>query len=406
MPLLKPEKLLNWSRFWCPRNVTYRLGNNGFLSDPVGEHGHILNPGLVRLSDVREPVVVLLGEPGMGKTSAVAQECDRIATSGEAVLAIDLLGAHTENSLRNKLSNCDTWKQWLAESYCLHLYLDAFDEGIGLNPSLPELLLQHLEGADMSRLRIRFVCRTGEWPEDVSKGLGELCLGTTQVSFLEIVPLRKCDVRLGAADANLNADEFLDAVEDRQVQALANRPITLRLLLQVYATSKALPTSQLQLYEQGCERLCSETNSRRLRTQKTQSILDARQRLSLASRIAAVMTLTTCPPMSPSFFLRGATSVVTFTLPAKRPRLIPSPPTTSDAHSEPGATVVACCRPASRFSLATATLVWWNGSTVLWMRLRSVRISQECSTRWTCPTSKLRSSRPPPSPAEKGIKRG
>ena len=82
-----------WKRYWCPRDGKYNLSLHGFLQDP-GEN-HLYNPDLVTLDDISEiPCLVLLGEPGIGKSRTMQAEKEAVNTKihekGDEALWIDL----------------------------------------------------------------------------------------------------------------------------------------------------------------------------------------------------------------------------------------------------------------------------------------------------------------------------
>ena len=61
-----------WKRFWCPREGEIFLTDRGYLADPdIG--GSYCNPLLVPFETIAdEHCLVLLGEPGIGKSTALA----------------------------------------------------------------------------------------------------------------------------------------------------------------------------------------------------------------------------------------------------------------------------------------------------------------------------------------------
>ena len=68
-------KTFDWKRFWAPRGSPTNLSDRGFLADPEGEWSKYLNPDLVTFEHLEKlPCVVLLGEPGIGKSWAIQQE--------------------------------------------------------------------------------------------------------------------------------------------------------------------------------------------------------------------------------------------------------------------------------------------------------------------------------------------
>ena len=79
-----PDRVYNWKRFWCPRTGYLNLSDGGYLYDPNSEWGHAYNPDVVTLeSIVHTPCLVLLGEPGIGKTYALTAEYEAVAAKIE-----------------------------------------------------------------------------------------------------------------------------------------------------------------------------------------------------------------------------------------------------------------------------------------------------------------------------------
>ena len=67
------EEEYNWQRFWCPYNGNVHL-DGGFLSDPTSKWGKIYNPDVRFLADYTQyKCLILLGEPGMGKSFEVVK---------------------------------------------------------------------------------------------------------------------------------------------------------------------------------------------------------------------------------------------------------------------------------------------------------------------------------------------
>src|SRR5262249_10672532 len=67
-----------WRRYWHPADAQPKLDNSGYFYDPEAEWGHIFNPEarlLSELDDMR--CLILLGEPGAGKSTAVAADYAR-----------------------------------------------------------------------------------------------------------------------------------------------------------------------------------------------------------------------------------------------------------------------------------------------------------------------------------------
>lgn len=69
-----PSQLYTWKRFWCPRSGHMDLRDGGYLVNPDSEWGHFYKSDSVAFETICEiPCLVLLGEAGMGKTTAIAR---------------------------------------------------------------------------------------------------------------------------------------------------------------------------------------------------------------------------------------------------------------------------------------------------------------------------------------------
>jgi hypothetical protein len=81
----------DWTRFLVPRHGGIGLDSFGFLRNPCENFGKLDNPDLVVFSDLAHlPVVVLLGEPGMGKTTLLDDAAVVTKTEGRNPIRIDL----------------------------------------------------------------------------------------------------------------------------------------------------------------------------------------------------------------------------------------------------------------------------------------------------------------------------
>jgi len=72
------NQLYDWKRFWCLRTGRFDLSDGGYLSDPESQWGAIHNPDTVPLTSMAmTPCLVLLGEPGIGKSHEMQQHYER-----------------------------------------------------------------------------------------------------------------------------------------------------------------------------------------------------------------------------------------------------------------------------------------------------------------------------------------
>jgi hypothetical protein len=118
-------------RFWCTREQTYSIGDGGYLSDRDAKHGDVWQPHALSLDDLSATrCVALLGEPGIGKSTAVAQAS--VAAASEATAAstmfIDLRSYGSEDRLERDISTAPAFTAWERDGDDLHLFLDSLDE--------------------------------------------------------------------------------------------------------------------------------------------------------------------------------------------------------------------------------------------------------------------------------------
>jgi len=285
---------LPWKRFWAPREGTLSLGDGGFLTDPEAKHGGALNPDLVALETLDEhPCLVLLGEPGIGKSTVAEEHYQRVRQAAKdpdhAFIFLDLRAYGSEDRIVRAVFESEAFLTWRRGGGLLDLYFDSLDECSVRVAHVAALLIEQLRDVPHTRLRLRIGCRTAEWPALLETGC-QTWFGASNVKVLELAPLRRTDVRLAAESRSMSSDNFVEALQASAVVPLAIKPITLDFLLALYATTGGtLPSTQIELYEKGCTRLCQEHNESRLAARHT-GVLGTDERMDVASWIAATMT--------------------------------------------------------------------------------------------------------------------
>src|SRR5262245_41856292 len=283
----------NWKRFWCPRTGHMSLSDEGYLDDPDLEWGGYSNPDVVPYEIIeRFPCLGLLGEPGMGKTRTLqAQRLNinqKIEEEGDRTLWLDLGSYRSEDRLIRDLFAGEAFIAWARGGHRLHIILDSLDECLLRIDTVAALLGSefHKYSDALQRLYLRIACRTAVWPSTLADTLRSLW-GEYFVKVYELAPLRRRDV-VEAANANgIDADDFLQEVDHKVVAPLAMKPVTLDFLLNIYRKNGGFPSTQTELYRQGCRVLCEETSASR-RDARLTGALTAEQRMAVAARIAAV----------------------------------------------------------------------------------------------------------------------
>lgn len=280
-----------WKRFWCPREEQYLVTATGYLSDPTSEHAKAVAPNVKPLDQFQShSCIVLLGEPGTGKSTEFKKEFERQSLTcrehNHACLMFNLNEFQTDALLVSEIFGGDDLNAWKNGSGELYLFLDSLDEGRIQISSIANLLSARLSRLreHASRLKLRIACRSAEWPISLERCLADLWPNDEAV-FLELTPLQLIDVMAAAECENLDATRLIEEVSKLDAHSFANRPISLKFLMSAFKKNNALPRTKLNLYKTGCMSLCDEFNqSRREKPSSTQ--LSAAERYTVATRIA------------------------------------------------------------------------------------------------------------------------
>lgn len=279
-----------WKRFWCPRGQPYILSNDGYLGDPDTKSGLNLNSHLTPLQDYSHvPCLVLLGEPGIGKSTEFHAAFSRLeAVERDRAILIDLKEYQTDSRLVSDAFENDAVREWREGQHILHVWFDSLDEGRLEIRNIASIIAGNLRRLKphARRLRLRIACRTAEWSTSLESAL-KATWGEEAVEVIELAPLRRCDIVTAATVKEVEPDRFLNDVEAKSVQPFAINPIALQFLLDIHRQADALPSSKRQLYEQGCRRLCEESSQSR-RDAGHFGDLSPNHRIKIASRIAAI----------------------------------------------------------------------------------------------------------------------
>lgn len=281
----------NWKRFWCPRTGNINLADGGYLLDPDSEGGKFFNPDLVPFEAIMEvPCLILLGEPGIGKSTAMELQRslidDHVTKAGGVTRWVDLQACSTDVGLHKVLFENPVFQSWLKGDHQLHLFLDSLDEcPLPINTA-GAVLVEEFKNCPIDRLFLRIICRTADWPNSLENRLKQLW-GKDAVGAYELAPLRRVDVIEAARSSGLDPEAFLAEIDRREAVPLAIKPVTLQFLINTYRDKGKFPTTQAELYREGCLRLCEEPSESR-REAGLAGDFSAEQRLVVAARIAAV----------------------------------------------------------------------------------------------------------------------
>ena len=254
-------------RFWQLRSNQYSVSDGGYLTDPDQEYGSVMNPGLVTLESLRDQsCAILLGESGMGKSTALrmAYGTDpRSHTGNVTTWHVDLGLIDSGTALRGELFEQNIIDELQVSGGALELVLDSLDECPVANAA--DIIVEEIGKRKkvLQSLKLRIACRSSYWPVHVESELSRL-FGVEGFVY-ELCPLRQVDVERFAIWKGLDPQVFMQAVSKQDLVPFAARPVTLNFLVAAYANDPVSfgSTSQVQLYNQGMERLASDDNKRR-----------------------------------------------------------------------------------------------------------------------------------------------
>ena len=227
-----------WQRLWVPREGFLDLSDHGFPHLPDEERRQLgvwKHDAVYFDAIANTPCLILLGEPGMGKTHALREERRAVearnGSNESKTLFLDLRSYSSEDRLIRDLFENPSFLGWIRGEHGLYVMLDSLDECLLRIDTVATLLGDKFqELPSVFGLSWRLACRTAEWSPGLERALRSKW-GDGAFGVFEIVPLTRPDV-IEAADANaLDSRRFLEEVEKREVVPLAFKPVTLEFLL-------------------------------------------------------------------------------------------------------------------------------------------------------------------------------
>ncbi|WP_100489112.1 NACHT domain-containing protein [Sporolactobacillus pectinivorans] len=276
-----------WKRFWCTRDGRLNFTSEGFLSNSESKYGNINNPDVVPFDQISHfKCLILLGEPGIGKTSALNKEIQKLHKAKDKTLFIDLKAFGSETSLYRNLFDNPDFIAWRKSKESLILIFDSLDECLLRMDNVAELLIEELKKCPIDRLYLKIACRTGDWAKSFEISLSDLW-GKENIGIYELVPLRKSDIEQAAKMNNIDPNRFIKELLSKKAVSLSIKPITLKFLLNRFKRYGEFSNDQFDLYKDGCKLLCSENNESRIDSRRTGK-LSSEQRYIIATLIAAI----------------------------------------------------------------------------------------------------------------------
>lgn len=270
------EEIFPWTRHWVPDG-----------GEPVGARSDATTePAPVVLTEISETqCLVLLGEPGMGKTHELEKLATWLGNQGEQV---DLLrgGDAKFPTELDALITSENQRRWVDDDRPWHILIDGIDEIAG-PPSSAEQLLSHFldqlfaGNRKRSLLRIALTCRTAAWTEGLDRVI-EQRWPIGSFKKLTLAPLEEEDI-LAAVESTepqvAERERLSERLLGEQLRAVASRPLLLRLLLRSHLGNEPLPARQADLLERVVERALAGP-----------AVSNAASRVVVAGRLAVATT--------------------------------------------------------------------------------------------------------------------
>ena len=288
--------------------MAFEEDDSGFLMEPVPGGTPNPNPdvhGWEHWESV--PLLVLLGEPGAGKTEELKrqyrEERER-NPEGRRAFHIDLSRMPTAKPIADLFDpeTGEAWESFQSEDNgsTATLYVDSLDDGPLIVADVIEHLVQELWKIDLSRLRLRLACRIAEWRQDYIAALSELVpsspdqqersrVRSEPAQAIELLPFTRRQAEDFADAAHADGATLVDEALRLGLGPLAAQPLTLKMLVDSLRSRNELPANRFEAYSLGLQALAWEPDKRQQRRRRWK--LAVPQRLAVARRIGAMTVM-------------------------------------------------------------------------------------------------------------------
>lgn len=231
--------------------------------------------------------VCLLGTAGMGKTYEMKRLAASLTEKGNVVFERHLGKlATTADALETRLQNLS--RRMDDKSV---LILDGLDEAMASVPTAGLIVATWIrEELVTGKPRIAISCRSTVLPNEIEEAFVEAY--QTDMMTVVLTPLDEMDQRSAATQEHVDPTCFMQAVRNARAIALAQQPLTLKILLSLYKTDESIAQSRCELFAKGTAFLCQERRERR--DLGTVTDIPLGDILSAAERLATYVILSGC----------------------------------------------------------------------------------------------------------------
>ena len=222
------------------------------------------------------PAYVLLGDPGMGKTTCFREACRNLGEQAQLISARDFI-----------TFDCDQHPEWRRKT----LFIDGLDEvRAGTEDARVPLDAVRRQLDRMGRPDFRLSCREADWLGENDRGRLEAVAPDGKLAVLRLHPLTDEDA-VKVAESRFYLEDgqgFLDTARQKGLGDLIRNPQNVELLAAGVRAGE-WPENRGDLFELACRRLAAEPNQEHLNASLRRSAPD--QLLEAAGRICSLLLL-------------------------------------------------------------------------------------------------------------------
>lgn len=218
---------------------------------------------------------VLLGEPGMGKSTEFREEAKRIGT---------IKPIPARHFIRRRPENCPEWQKG-------PLFIDGLDEvraGGGNPKEVVDQIIKQLE--DLTLPQFRLSCRSGSW-----LGIGDqeelnILSNSDAIPVLQLNPLTHQNIQEILSQRGLEGEKFIHHAHKHNLKAFLFNPQLLNVLLQSWRTNN-WPYTPCEAFENACRELIREHNQQHLDARSFDLQPSLEEILNAAGELSALMLI-------------------------------------------------------------------------------------------------------------------
>lgn len=243
--------------------------------------------------------VVLLGEPGSGKTSEFRHHIEELRRGGKRAFLSRWQDWCDGDEIFETLDDKRGFFDALESRQPIWWFIDALDEGRIKTEKAFDVLRRGLrqlhELGVLHLVKLRLSCRSRDWRPSEAEQLSMFFPAIEQgtefiggVATLQLLPLHEAATRSLAFEKLLEDEvvgRFMEFLKRRHVIALAGHPLTLAMMLSLFLEdNSSLEYDRTTLYTRAIERLATEHNRERQDRKPPQTM--PAERIAVARQLA------------------------------------------------------------------------------------------------------------------------